>query len=159
MSSSIVIRPYSIKDKSPLLSILKKNVPTYFHKDEIQDFEEFIDKNGDIYFTVLFHNQIAGGVAWVRERKQKSAVIAWIFFDPDFQGKGLGRESVNFCLSDMRKEKDIDKFRVRTSQLVFPFFEKFGFKTIYTEQDYWAKGFDLYDMVMDANYIENSQSD
>ncbi len=151
MSSAIIIRSYNNRDRSSLIAILKRNIPKYFHEDEVKDFEKYIDEWSDIYYTVLFNEQIAGGVSWVPEKKQKSAVIAWIFFDPAFHGKGLGTESVNYCLSAMRKEKDIEKFRVRTSQLIYPFFEKFGFKTIYTEEDYWAKGFDLYDMEMDAN--------
>jgi len=159
MSSSIVIRPYSKEDRSALLSILKKNVPRYFHEDEVEDFEKFIDKHGAIYFTVLYENQIAGGVSWTSRIKEKTAMIAWIFFDPECQGKGLGRESINFCLSAMSKVNEVEKFRVRTSQLVYPFFEKFGFKTIYVEQDYWAKGFDLYDMEMDAKDYKNSQAE
>jgi hypothetical protein len=37
---------------------------------------------------------------------------------------------------------------VRTTQLVYPFYQKAGFTLDKVEQDYWANGFDLYQMML-----------
>jgi ribosomal protein S18 acetylase RimI-like enzyme len=37
---------------------------------------------------------------------------------------------------------------VRTSQLAYKFYQKVGFELEKTEKDFWAKGFDLYQMKM-----------
>ena len=44
-------------------------------------------------------------------------------------------------------EQEIDAIIVRTSQLVFKFYEKHGFEVIEIVKDYWAKDFDLYYMI------------
>ena len=40
------------------------------------------------------------------------------------------------------------KQALRTTQLAFQFYEKMGFELDKTKKDFWAKGFDLYQMKM-----------
>ena len=146
MAIKAIFRAYVQKDRSTLLSILQRNIPRYFAQQELKDFEIFIDQNADSYKVILYESSIVGGISWFVDEKEKSATIAWIFLDPEVHNIGLGRESVDYFLRSMNKISGLVKYKVRTSQLVYKFFEKFGFTTIKIKEDYWAKGFDLYEM-------------
>lgn len=143
-----MIRPYDPKDQEKLLAIFKLNTPKYFHKTEIEDFKTYLSENGNSYLTIEENNKILGGTGYFVNQKDKSGQITWIFFHPDYAGQGYGRQVVEFCLNALRKDKRVEKFTVRTSQLANGFFEKFGYRTTRVEKDYWGKGLDLYEMEM-----------
>jgi ribosomal protein S18 acetylase RimI-like enzyme len=98
--------------------------------------------------TIELNNRIVGGTGYYVNSKEKIGQITWIFFDPNYSGKGLGKQSVEYCLKILQKDKKVEKIMVTTSQLAYKFFEKFGFKTIRIEKDYWRKGIDLFEMEM-----------
>ncbi len=143
----MIIRPYQATDKARLLEIFRRNTPKYFDQTEEQDFEKHLAQKGDTYLTIEVDNKIVGGTGY-EMNEDKSGSIVWIFFDPDYSGKGLGRQAVEYCCMIMNKEDSIEKFVVRTSQFAFGFFEKIGYTLTRIEKNYWAKGFDLYEMEM-----------
>ena len=144
--SSLMIKKYQALDRSPLLEVLQANIPKYFAPEEFQDFEKYLAKYANEYFTVHQDGIVVGGVGCKYDACKKQGIIAWIFFHPDFAGKGLGKLAVNHCLEQLKLNEDIQSVKVRTSQFANLFFEKFGFETILYEKDYWAPGFDLYHM-------------
>ncbi|WP_079513965.1 GNAT family N-acetyltransferase [Maribacter arcticus] len=72
--------------------------------------------------------------------------MTWIFFDPNFSGQGLGKQSVEYCLNLLGKDERVEIFIVTTSQLAYKFFEKFDYRIIRIEKNYWGDGLDLYEM-------------
>ncbi len=54
--------------------------------------------------------------------------------------------AVDYCHQIMIDQLQVKKISVKTSQLAFGFFEKFGYRTIRVEQNYWGLGLDLYEM-------------
>lgn len=147
----INIRPYIQSDNKALFNIFKRNTPQYFDPKEIHDFQKYLEEKADTFLTVELSQNIVGGTGFeVNETKQTGSII-WIFFDPDHTGKGIGKSAVEYCLTALKKDQRVKRYVVRTSQLVFPFFEKFGFQTIRTEKDYWGEGLDLYLMEMDRD--------
>ena len=72
--------------------------------------------------------------------------ISWDIIHPAYQGKSLGAKLLKYRLEKLRSISSIEKITVRTSQLVYKFYEKQGFVLLEVRKDYWADGFDMYKM-------------
>ena len=146
-----MIRPYKPEDKATLLKIFTANIPKYFAEKEINDFENYLELNAVTYLTIEVGNTIVGGTGYYINETDSSGRITWIFFNPSYAGLGLGRKSVEHCLNVLAKDNRVEKLIVRTSQLAYKFFEKFGFRITRFAKDYWGEGLDLYEMEMVIN--------
>ena len=146
-----MIRPYKSSDKPRLLEIFKLNTPEYFDCSEEKDFLEYLEENGDTYLTIEMNKVIVGGIGYYVNESDRSGQITWIFFDPGHSGQGLGRQAVEYCLAILNKDERVERLTVRTSQLAYKFFEKFGYQINRIEKDYWGLGLDLYEMEMAKN--------
>lgn len=147
----MMIRPYKPNDKENLLRIFSLNTPKYFDKNEINDFEKYLEQKAETYLTIEVENNIVGGTGYYINENDKSGRITWIFFDPSYSGKGLGKQSVELCLKILSKDKRVEKFIVTTSQLAYKFFEKFDYSINRIEKNYWGEGLDLYEMEKSNN--------
>lgn len=85
----------------------------------------------------------------------KTGKISWDIFDPQSQGKGYGGALTKFRIQRIKEIEGVRTISVRTSQLVYPFYEKFGLQIREIVKDYWDKGFDLYRLDSDINLIED----
>jgi len=146
-----MIRDYSIEDKPKLIELLRLNTPEYFDVSEEIDFENYLDNEVEDYFVYLENSKIigAGGINYFP--KENLARISWDMIDPEFQGKGIGKKLTKHRINHLNKNPNIELIVVRTTQLVYKFYEKIGFKLEKVEKDFWAKGFDLYLMQMNNN--------
>jgi len=144
----LTIRPYTHKDKKELIALIQFHIPKYFATDEKQDFIDYLEKEKEDYFVIEEKEKIigAGGINYFPE--QAIARIAWDLVHPDFQGKGVGTKLTQFRIDLIKRNPQIKSIIVRTSQLVYLYYQKFGFQTKKIEKDFWAKGFDLYEMSM-----------
>ena len=144
----IMIRPYTPADQSQVIRLLRLNTPQYFAEAEEADLLEYLDRHLEAYFVVEEQGQIvgAGGINYFPEAQL--ARISWDIIHPDAQGKGIGSGLTQFRIGLIRNNPAIAKIVVRTSQLVYRFYEKNGFTLEKTEADFWAPGFDLYQMVL-----------
>jgi ribosomal protein S18 acetylase RimI-like enzyme len=152
------IRFYQNEDKEELIKLIQLNIPTFFEEAEENDFAEYLEKYKEDYFVIedKITNQIigCGGINYffddVIERYQRSinlARISWDIIHPNFQGQGIGKKLLLHRINHIQS-KEIKRIVVRTSQLAYKFYQKVGFELEKTEKDFWAKGFDLYQMKM-----------
>ena len=88
----------------------------------------------------------AGGINYFTE--QKVARISWDMIDPRYQGNGIGKKLTKYRINHLNSNSKIESIIVRTTQLVYKFYEKLGFELEKVEKDFWAKDFDLYQMKM-----------
>jgi [ribosomal protein S18]-alanine N-acetyltransferase len=149
MSGSLRIRSYTASDKTTLISILRKNTPKYFAPEEEIEFVHFLEDQIEEYFVVEYQGSIVGSGGINFFDKGKTAVISWGMIDPDHHGQGLGSYLLNFRIERVVSIHRPERFLVRTAQFTYKFFEKFGFKLIHTEKDFWTQGIDLYEMEYD----------
>lgn len=129
------------------MQLLEVNIPDFFAEEELGDFSTYLDKEIEQYFVLFLGNTLVacGGINF--ERDKYSAKISWDVVHPDFQGKGLGSQLLQYRLDILTAEPEIQEIMVRTSQHVYQFYEKRGFRLVETQQNYWAQGMDLYKMI------------
>lgn len=145
----IEIRPYQLSDKFIVLSLFKLNTPTYFSPDEESDFIKYLDYEKALYFVVCFNQKPIGcGGLNLFYLPEIQARISWDIVHPDFQGQSIGSTLLKYRIALLQSEYNCTNITVRTSQHVFQFYEKHGFTTNQIVPDYWAKGFDLYEMYL-----------
>jgi N-acetylglutamate synthase-like GNAT family acetyltransferase len=144
-----MIRDYNSSDKEKLLAILRLNIPQYFAQTEEEDFIEYLDKHIDKYYVVELENTIvgAGGINYFE--KEQVAKISWDFFHPNMQGKGWGKKLVEYRVAKIKQNPSIKAIVVRTSQHAYKFYSKCSFALKEVKKNYWAKGFDLYEMKLE----------
>ncbi len=140
----MTIRSYKIEDRESLMKIFKSNTPKFFDREELQDFQEYLDQRGDTYLTILYKGKIIGGTGYYVKESDASGRISWIFFHPDYSGQGFGKRVVVYCLDILRADPIVKKLVINTSQFACRFFEKFGYELVKIEKDYWGTGLDLY---------------
>lgn len=145
------IRNYSKSDENQVLNIFRLNTPTFFDSSEEQDLVVYLDQEIEDYFLVEENGEVlgCGGINYLYD--QQSARLSWDFLHPESQGKGIGRALVQYRLNKIAKNSRIKTVVVRTSQMADKFYQKMGFSLVSVKKDYWAKGFDLYEMSQSNN--------
>ncbi|MAN29083.1 MAG: GNAT family N-acetyltransferase [Mesonia sp.] len=144
-----MIRKYSNNDKSKTIHLLKQNTPEYFAPSEEVDFEKYLENEIEDYFVYEENSEIigAGGINYFID--QKMARISWDMISSKSQRKRIGKKLIQHRINLLSKNPNIELIIVRTTQIVYKFYEKMGFELEKIEKDFWAKGFDLYQMKME----------
>ncbi|MGQ2982767.1 GNAT family N-acetyltransferase [Flavobacterium sp.] len=142
------IYSYSPSDDPAILELLRLNTPQYFAESEEADLMDYLANHIDHYYVVEIDGTIMGCGGFNRTPNGKRGVLSWDIIHPEAQGKGIGSALAKFRIAEMQK-LGVTEIGVRTTQLVYPFYEKLGFKLkVPVVKDYWAEGFDLYDMAL-----------
>ena len=140
------IRPYSSKDLEEVITIFRGNTPDFFSTEEETDLIGYLKNETEDYFVIENENQVVGCGGINYESDYAVGIISWDIIHSKYQGMGIGAKLLNHRLNLLKSKRSIQKIIVRTSQIVFPFYEKAGFELKEVKIDYWAKGFDLYHM-------------
>lgn len=146
MNHTPIIRAYSDSDKGALLEIIKLNTPMFFSSEEEHDLVYYLDNEIEYYYVIEINGQVIGGGGINFTEDKKTGKISWDLLHPDFQRKSLGGLLLNHRIDKLKEFKELNQIIVRTSQLVYKFYEKHGFELFEIKEDYWAEGFHLYNM-------------
>lgn len=142
----MLIRSYNKSDTTAIMDLLKLNTPEYFSPLEEPDLIDYLHNHAVNYFVVEINEGIYGCGGYNKSDNPELIRISWDIIHPQYQGKGLGTELTNFRIKEIQKIPGVKIISVRTSQLVYRFYEKFGFVLKEVAKDFWAKGFDMYRM-------------
>ena len=140
------IRPYEKSDKAYVINLFRLNTPNYFSSEEEDDLIYFLENEREQYYVVEINKEIVGCGGFNISEDKTAGIICWDIVHPNFQGKSIGRNLLNYRITQIKNVKSIRKITVRTSQLVYQFYEKQGFEIVEIVEDYWSKDFHLYRM-------------
>ena len=149
----MIIRKYQPADKEGVLTLLRLNTPAYFSANEEKDLIYYLDNHAANYFVVEVDAIIMGCGGFNITEDGATAKISWDIIHPESQGKGLGTALTRYRIGQIKEISSVKTLSVRTSQLVYPFYEKFGLQVREIVKDYWDTGFDLYRMDCDRESI------
>ena len=147
MLGVITIRAYETKDKNEVINLIRLNTPKYFAVNEEEDLNRYLESERELYYVLLYDQIIVGCGGINFTDNHTTGKISWDIFHPDYQGKSLGSKLVKYRIDKLTSMEGIQKISVRTSQVAYKFYEKQGFELMEIKKDYWADGFDLYEMV------------
>ena len=146
IKEKVSIREYKSLDKKLIIDIFRLNTPKYFSPEEENDLERYLDNEIEYYCLAEINGKIIGSGGINSSDNKAIGIISWDIIHPDFQGKGIGTLLLIHRMEKLKNLKEINQILVRTSQHSYNFYEKQGFKLVEITEDYWAKGFHLYNM-------------
>lgn len=141
-----MIYPYSPADREGVLTIFRMNTPLYFAPEEEADLQQYLEEHSAHYFVYKKAGQVVGAGGYNYQRPQGR--LSWYFTHPAYQGQGIGGMLARNALLQLKQHQPLESIMVRTTQHAHAFFARFGFELEYVEKDFWAKGLDLYRMVL-----------
>ncbi|MCZ2222679.1 MAG: GNAT family N-acetyltransferase [Chitinophagales bacterium] len=146
MTDLITIREYEPSDKNDVINLIKLNTPKFFATDEEEDLKKYLETERELYYVLLYDEKIVGCGGINFSDDKTIGKISWDIIHPDYQGKSLGTKLLKYRIDILNSIKSIQKITVRTSQITHKFYEKQGFELFEIKKDYWAYGFDMYNM-------------
>ncbi len=138
------IRAYKESDVQNLLELIQLNTPEFFDQSEWQEYLDYLKEHLEEYYVVEIDKKIVGCGGINYFWNDGVARISWDAIHPQYQGRGIGLDLLQYRINKIKQQKSIHKIVVRTTQLVYQFYEKGGFTLRETQKDFWAPGFDLY---------------
>lgn len=153
-----VIRKYTPTDTERIIELFRLNTPFYFSPSEEKDLKYYLNSHSENYYLIEENNKILACGGFNLLEDGKVVRVSWDIVQPESHGKGMGTLLVDYRMEIIASLKGVKRIEVRTSQLVFKFYERFGFITKEIVPDFWAIGYDLYRMEYEGKNIPISNT-
>jgi [ribosomal protein S18]-alanine N-acetyltransferase len=154
MNSGLIFRKYQEADLPYLTKAFSSNVPKYFAELELADFIGFLKEDvfiADSYYDAVVFNDKIIGSGGIAQNKDKSISMCWGMIDAAYHKQGFGKKLLEHRLKLCGIHFPNQPITLSTTQHTFTFFEKYGFVTIETKNNFWAKDLHLYKMIWQTN--------
>lgn len=149
----MIIRKYTPADKTRVIELFQLNTPEYFSPIEEDGLIDYLANHSDNYFVAEEGGMIVGSAGFNLSENGKTGKLSWDIIHPDSHGKGIGTTLTKYRIQRLKEIESVKIISVRTSQVVYKFYEKFGLELQEVVNDYWAPGFDLYRLDKPVNEV------
>ena len=140
----MTIRRFADADRDQVIHLLRLNTPPYFSPNEEKDLIYYFDNHAENYYVIESESKILGCGGFNLDDDETLAKLSWDIVHPNSHGQGIGTQLTKFRIAKIKDIETVEIISVRTSQLVYKFYEKFGLRLREVVKDYWDEGFDLY---------------
>jgi [ribosomal protein S18]-alanine N-acetyltransferase len=138
-------REYQDTDRSELLAILRLNVPKYFSKKDVFDFERYLNnRQWDRHFVYLNNDDRVVGCASCWRRSPDTVSLSWMFCEPSQVGPGAIVSEFEAHLAAIARDlcPDADPtFVFNTTPRVARLMSRLGFVITETVRDGYGAGY------------------
>ncbi len=143
-SKTVDFKPYTAADGAVCLDIFDANCPTYFARNERDDYIDFLDSDTGRYEVCVVDNRIVGAFG-LYGKGLTTRTLRWILIDPGSHGLGIGSAIMDrvVCLGNASELKYLT---IAASHLSEPFFARIGAVTKATTKNGWGPGMNRVDM-------------
>lgn len=141
----LLFHPYCADYFQACLVVFKRNIPDFFHENEVEDFIKYLDSFAEgQYWVCEKDGQVigAGGIRVVGDVGR----LVYGFIDPDFHKQGFGRALLNFRLNKLSENPSIKSINIDTTPQSRGFFRHCGFIEVNTIRNGIFGDFDMVDM-------------
>ena len=146
---TIVIRPYTPKDRAACESVFRSNVPGWFREHELPGFLQFIDAGDCPYFVIEDAGRIVACGGYGERPGIAVADLCWGMVARESHGHGIGTRLMLTRLQKIAANQRFSGARLGTSQLAEGFYRRFGFVTVERKKDGIDRGLDVVEMRLD----------
>lgn len=144
---SFTFRPYTPEDRPACVALFKANTPHWFAPYELEQYESFLDDEPQTYFIMLdVDGSIIGAGGIEVETARRVGWLTWGMVDSTRHGQGLGKSLLEYRLTQLKANLNVDRICIDSSQLTSPFYEKYGFVTQRIIPDGYAAGLHRHEM-------------
>ncbi len=127
-----VIREFQPSDLQGCLSIMRSNTPTFFAKDEVDEFISDLEIRSSLaisdrwpYFVLVTNNQVRACGGYI-VNTQREATLIWGMVDAIDHHKGLGTALFKYRIQHMRNRASV--VEIDTTPASFGFYSRLGFE-------------------------------
>lgn len=145
----MLIRPYTTADRQECIAAFKSNIPKFFMPDELEDFENWLEKVATKhypYFVAEEDGKVIACGGYYIEPDQQSARMTWGLVHNSLHKKGIGKALILHRIKAIQSIAPAATIGLDTTQHSFSFFEKLGFVTTKITENSYGKGMHRYDM-------------
>ena len=113
----VTIREYRTTDKDDVMELIRRNTPEYFAAEEEIDLSDYLDREIESYYVLVTNDRIVGcgGINFADDKPVGK--ISWDIIHPDYQGKSLGKQLLEYRIDKLKSIDRVRKITVRTSQV------------------------------------------
>ncbi len=129
------------KDIPDLIEVEKKLGGSKMYSVAIteKDWREEFDKENSVVYLILKDGKAVGDVSY-EIKINGSAMITGLAIDPDFQSMGIGRETINLVLEDLKGIKAIELATHPDNKKAIKLYSSFGFVAKRRIENYFGDG-------------------
>ncbi|MGO8705248.1 MAG: hypothetical protein ACLQVA_15670 [Candidatus Brocadiia bacterium] len=157
-------REYTKNDRDALVAVLRLNVPKYFSKKDVTDFQQHLcDRQWDGHIVFLGEEDRVIGCASYYRKSSTGIRLSWMFFAPNVVGHHrivpAFQEYLRTICARLNVRCSSVTFSLNTTPLVARLMSKIGFAVLETVKDGYGRGYDKVCMEMRQRTRKFSDAD
>jgi len=145
----MIVENYSKERFEDCLNLFDKNCPTFFAKNEREDYSSYLLNLTDTYKVLISNDKVIAAFGITQIKTSNRCRVTWIMVCPSEKGKGVGTQLMAY-VKQFALDTDSTGITIAASHLSAPFFTKFGAKETRYIKDGW--GMNMHRVDMEINF-------